>query len=254
LRRERPPEEWITTEHPDLAIIDRATWDAAQRRIRGQSRPLVRGRPMKHLLSGLLRCGDCGGPMVIVDRYRYGCSVAKERGTCTNSTKIAHDLADKAMLAGIVSELLSEQAFRAQQRAVATELKKAAPSQEQARRALAQEERERDNIMAAIRQGIFTPTTKAELVRAENAVSAASAAIAQPPPTNAMPRLRERMNRLAATLADRSRTVTELRELLRGMIGSATLRNDNGALVAEVAPCRIALVAGVGFEPTTFGL
>ena len=75
LRKERPETEWIITEHPELAIVDDATWRAAQSRMRASHKAGERhGRSPKHLLSGLLRCHTCGGPMVIVDRYRYGCA------------------------------------------------------------------------------------------------------------------------------------------------------------------------------------
>ena len=40
----------------------------------------------------------------------------------------------------------------------------------------------------------------------------------------------------------------------RDLIGEAIIRNENGALVAELAPCPINVVAGAGFEPATFGL
>ena len=105
VRRERPESEWITTDHPDLAIIDRATWEAAQRRLLGRSRDTLGkgGRPAGHLLSGLLRCPECAGPFVIVDAYRYGCATAKERGTCPCRIKVPQRDADRAMLPGSAS-------------------------------------------------------------------------------------------------------------------------------------------------------
>ena len=35
----------------------------------------------KRLLSGFLRCGECGGAMVAVNTHQYGCAARKDRGT-----------------------------------------------------------------------------------------------------------------------------------------------------------------------------
>ena len=37
------------------------------------------------------------------------------------------------------------------------------------------------------------------------------------------------------------------------MIGEAILKNDNGAPIAEFAPCHVAMVAGAGYEPYMTG-
>lgn len=57
----RPKEEWIPVKVP--AIIDRKTFELAQKLLK-ESRRRWAGRPKrKYLLSGLLRCGDCGNTM-----------------------------------------------------------------------------------------------------------------------------------------------------------------------------------------------
>jgi hypothetical protein len=248
VRQERPASEWIHADHPELAIVDAATWAATQARLRGQHRPTGKGgRPMRHLLSGLLRCGECGGPLVIVDRYRYGCAAAKDRGTCTSRVRVARKEAEVALLAGVQRELLSEERFREFQQMAARELKRRAPDRAAAQRELAKAQQVRDNVMAAIRAGILTPTTRAELMTAERAVEAAEAALRQPAPTMLLPRAREAWRGLVATLADAGRRKPEAREALRELIGEAVVRNENGALFAELAPSSIAMVAGAGF-------
>ncbi len=69
-RRDRPASEHVTREMPELAIVDRALWDRVQSRMtRVQrtgtkgGRPAGGGRP--YLVSGLLLCASCGGPMSI---------------------------------------------------------------------------------------------------------------------------------------------------------------------------------------------
>ena len=56
-----PPEQWIAIACP--AILDRATWDAAQSSI-DHTRTVRSGRPsLTYLLRGLLRCGQCGAAL-----------------------------------------------------------------------------------------------------------------------------------------------------------------------------------------------
>jgi site-specific DNA recombinase len=172
----------------------------------------------------------------------------RRRARITSSTlRVPRVPAEHAMLAGIRRELLSDAAFAAYRRAFVARVRQSQPDGARVRKALADAEQVRDNVLKAIRAGIITPSTKAELERAERAVEAAKAALAAPKPETHLPRLRERWQRLADTLADRSRTTAELREVLQGLIGTATVKKTDGALVAEIAPSsQLAMVAGAG--------
>jgi len=260
VRQERPSSEWITTEQPELAIIDAATWDAAQARLRAASPKRADptktggpGRAPRHLLSGLLRCADCGGPMVVVDRYRYGCSTHKDRGdtACRSRLRVPRELAETALLAGIRSQLLSDSAFDRYQKTLMVAMKKVDPDLSGGARRVADAEKVHANIMAALRAGIITASTKAELIAAEEGVAAAReelASIRNYQPSQIVPRMRERWRAVVAGLSDR-RDVPAVRQALRELIGeSITVRNDNGALIAEIAPSmsQINMVAGAG--------
>ena len=90
-RRSRPNPEhlWIITHVPDLQIIDQDTWDKAQAlKHRFASRQGNKRQTKKRLLSGLVKCGSCGGAMTIVNRERYSCSAKREKGTCNNPVGI----------------------------------------------------------------------------------------------------------------------------------------------------------------------
>jgi len=90
-RRSRPnPEDlWIITHVPELQIIDQDTWDKAQAlKHRFASRQGNKRQTKKRLLSGLVKCGSCGGAMTIVNRERYSCSAKREKGTCNNPVGI----------------------------------------------------------------------------------------------------------------------------------------------------------------------
>ena len=59
-RKLRPEEEWITIPVP--AIVDEATWEAAQRQLKENSLKSPRNNKRnRYLLRGLIRCPRCGG-------------------------------------------------------------------------------------------------------------------------------------------------------------------------------------------------
>lgn len=263
-RFERPKSEWVVSEHPELRIIDEDLWQAVERRFAeihartgGRKNP---GAKPKYVLSGLMVCGVCGASMVVVDRYRYGCAANKDRGpdVCSNNLRVARARAETVLLQTVREELLSEQAFRAFESEARRVLKETAPDPAAARRALQEAERIRANLIENIRQGVVSPAVRAELLKAEAAVSAAQEALSsveRTQPSQMLPRARETWKRLVANV-EKVEAVSEAREALRELLGTIKLTPENGGLVAElgVAQSEIAVVAGAGFEPATFGL
>jgi DNA invertase Pin-like site-specific DNA recombinase len=72
-RRSRlnPEHEWIITDVPALRIIDDETWDRVQKiKARYASQPGNKRQTKKRLLTGLVKCGCCGGSMTIINRER----------------------------------------------------------------------------------------------------------------------------------------------------------------------------------------
>ena len=110
---------------------------------------------------------------MIVDPKRYGCSGWLYRGAsvCTNTIKVARKIVESVLLASIQRDLFTEEGFAVFKQEVArllAERRRAqAPDNERGRRRLEQVEGEIANILTAIRQGILTPSTKAELHKAE---------------------------------------------------------------------------------------
>jgi site-specific DNA recombinase len=101
VRRERPVSEWRIVEQPELRIVDTALWERVQARLAWTaerygkwSRPGLQHRASTspHLLTGFLKCGACGASMVVVTgrgkgHHRYGCPQNYYRGACTNRLK-----------------------------------------------------------------------------------------------------------------------------------------------------------------------
>ena len=79
--RPNPEGQWIKIEAAHLRIIDDSLWEAAQTlKARYSSQRGNKRQTRKRLLSGLVKCGACGGSMTIVNRERYSCSAKRERG------------------------------------------------------------------------------------------------------------------------------------------------------------------------------
>ena len=67
--RNNDPTEWVTALAPELAIVPPELFDAVQKRKAERSHtPHRLRRKAKHLFSGLLKCGCCGGGLSVKDR------------------------------------------------------------------------------------------------------------------------------------------------------------------------------------------
>ena len=125
----RPEGDWIAVDVPGLRIVSDAVWLAAHRQLASrrasylgavQGRPFGRppsGASVKYLLSGLSRCGVCGGGFIVRSRahgrsgtrsFRYGCycNWTRGRAVCANTAEVPMATADAAVLALIEREVL----------------------------------------------------------------------------------------------------------------------------------------------------
>jgi site-specific DNA recombinase len=103
-------EQHRITEAPQLRVIDDATWNAAQAiKLKRSHLGAPQSRAPRRPLSGLLRCGSCGGGMVSIGNHkrtaRLQCGTHKESGSCTNSRKVNRDAIEAAVFAGLKDEL-----------------------------------------------------------------------------------------------------------------------------------------------------
>lgn len=120
-RVKRPESEWVTHEYPELAIVPRDLWEGVQARFTrvyatARGRPAGTGRHV-HLISGLMRCGQCGGSMTIVGRRMkagvsyatFGCTAHSSRGAaiCGNSLTLSEKKASR-MLVNALKEKLDD--------------------------------------------------------------------------------------------------------------------------------------------------
>lgn len=80
-----PPSEWTIAEVPELRIVDEHLWRRVQdRRQAGHDRRFGSAPRIPHPLTGILRCGVCGGRMTVANKRRYRCHNRHSKGTCSN--------------------------------------------------------------------------------------------------------------------------------------------------------------------------
>jgi len=128
-KEDRPEPEWITVEVPELRIVAEDLWRAAHARLdrtRAVYRRLTDGRlvgraaavtRMPYLLSTLLECGVCGGPMHATKRtgrraqprYYYVCTTHRVRGDrlCPNRLSAPMERLDAAVTEAVARDVLA---------------------------------------------------------------------------------------------------------------------------------------------------
>lgn len=81
--------------------------DAGRKRSPSDINP-ARSRRRKHLLSGLIKCAECGANYTISGRDYYRCAGVKERATCTNRVSVRVAQIESATLSVHQHQLLTE--------------------------------------------------------------------------------------------------------------------------------------------------
>lgn len=107
--------QWVTTEAAHLAIVTADLFDAVQQRKADLSHlPVPRRRKAKHLFSGLLKCGCCGGGLSVKDRdhgrLRLVCTRSREGGACVNRRHFYLDEIERRVAGGLRKRLGSRPA------------------------------------------------------------------------------------------------------------------------------------------------
>ena len=100
--------EWCVSDVPHLRIVDEHLWNsvkAKQKQILQKPEFWQRKRP-KHLFSHLLKCGDCGGGFSKISQTHYGCSTARNKGTCENRRSIKQEMLENVILDALQENLM----------------------------------------------------------------------------------------------------------------------------------------------------
>ncbi|WP_310621281.1 recombinase family protein [Flexibacterium corallicola] len=119
ISRLNPEKEWIIKEVPDLQIIPDDLWQAVKdhqdrvTKVRGakQPKPFWQSQRPKYLLSGLMRCGSCGGGYSKINKNLFGCSTSRNKGTCDNRLNIRREVIENTVLDGLRHHLMAPDLF-----------------------------------------------------------------------------------------------------------------------------------------------
>ncbi|WP_377810129.1 recombinase family protein [Azospirillum sp. A29] len=177
-------EDWKITEVPGLRIVTDEQWDRVQAVKAGFSnrRGAEHARRPKHLLSGLVRCGCCGGSYTVKSKDQLACSTYRESGTCENNRTIRVGDLQERVIAGIKSRLLSSASVALFVKVYGEERRRLEKEGQRGREDIAARlgklTRQVDNIVNAIADGVASTTMRQKLASLEEEKAAAEAELA----------------------------------------------------------------------------
>jgi hypothetical protein len=97
---------------PHLAIVKPATWKLVQLHlsVKKGTNPNVKlksGGRTVYMLSGLLRCSECGAHFVMDNATHYACGSVNDGKACTNEIRVPRDVCERVILGDITNEVLA---------------------------------------------------------------------------------------------------------------------------------------------------
>ncbi|MPZ40925.1 MAG: recombinase family protein [Rhizobiales bacterium] len=246
--RLNPREKWITTEVPELRIIDDKLWQAVKARqdeiavkyanvisaVREHHRTngLNSTHRAKSLLSGLVFCGCCGGPCSLRGQNRFACSTHITNGSCSNGRSIHRHLLEERVLAGLREKMMAPEAAAEAMRAYAEETtqlsRERRASSDADRLELTKIERSMKEIVGAIEEGGYTRMLTHRLKELEARQEVLQQRLARAPEPlpdihpNVAEMYRRKVERLAEALSH-PKDRHEAAEAIRGLIERITL-------------------------------
>lgn len=248
--RLRPQDDWVMAEQPELRIVPQELWDRVKARQgenarRLAARPSSRGRGPKYLLSGLLKCGLCGGNYIIYNSTYYGCSFHTNRGPdiCSNGKVVRRAHIEERLLHVIKEELFTPEALAYLTDRVQEEIKRLTEKiQDRSDRHTLEQElaealREREYVKDAIRRGLIGDITQEMLEEVEARVRGLQGRLAARQPleavgASALPEvIQKKLQELDKVLGH---DVDRARGLLRDLLGQIVIRPTSESLVAEL--------------------
>ena len=300
--------EWIIKEVPALRIISQELWAAAKLRqqnlekkgtgIRAKTRP-------KYLLSGLLKCGCCGGSFTKVNTQRYACANAYDKGksVCSNRKTIKREKLEETVLNALQKHLMRDELLTVFCEEYTKQINSLHAAQnavlKRQKREVEKLQKEKDALVKSLREGIPAELIKDDLIKVSAQIEERQEFLAtkekEPRPLihpsmakryqQEIVDLRESLNKESS----RGEAIEHLRALVEKIVlspkagqkelsidlygdlaGILTIADEDQKLNKETLKIKqfrrliandnksskesIELVAGAGFEPTTFGL
>ena len=198
-----------------------------------------------------MRCGACGGGFAKISLHHFGCSTARNKGTCANLLTIRRDVLEATVLDALRHRLMDPElyaVFVAEFTAEWNRLQASAGAGLGAKRSeLAEVRRRIDGLIRAIEEGLYEPSMKARmqgLERRREALEAELATATEPKP-RLHPGLAEVYRQKVATLQEAlaAEDGQEVREAIRALVEAIVLVPEDGKLAIEVRGDLAAILA-----------
>lgn len=282
--------EWIIKENPELQIVSQELWDRAKVRqstirTRIETNAGVRSERARrgtYLFSGMIRCGVCGGGFIMANTIHYGCNNARTKGTCSNKLSIRRDQLEAAVLHGLKNRLMRPDLLKEFVAEYHRELNRLRDEADAGRQAQLRELQKVDSdiraIIESVKAGFRTDAMREELESLEAQKLALKANLkVKVDPVRLHPNLatvyQDKIEQLHAALNDET-TRVEASTILRQLVEEIRLVPEGGQLRIHLTGAlaqllvlaqnkkpglretglQVTMVAGAGFEPTTFRL
>lgn len=172
--RDNPKREWIRVAVPDLRIVPDELWDAVkarQKQLTHNSPELWATNRPQYLLSGLVKCGGCGGNYCKINKNEYGCTTAKNKGAsfCDNFKRMKQadlehhvlDALQKRLMPDELVEIFADEYIKHLDHLHSHDN----AAHERSRKEKIKLEAERNNLVQAIKDGIPADIIKDDLER-----------------------------------------------------------------------------------------
>ena len=250
--RLNPKDEWIIEDIPHLRIIGQDLWEQVKKRQSVSRRRVMaenngvrseRARRPRYLLSGLLRCGVCGGGFSKISQKHYGCSTARNKGTCDNRLSIRRDVIEGSVLDGLKDHLMHPDCVKEFVTEFHKEMNRLAATQDTERDRLTRDLVKTGNdikkLIEAIKEGVPGSAIKDEMETLEDRRQELTYALEHAPAS--LPRLHpnlaqiyhDKVARLTAALNEESNRA-EAAEAIRALIEEVRLVPDDENLRIEL--------------------
>jgi site-specific DNA recombinase len=243
-------ERWVHVDVPEWQIVSTDLWKTAQRmRARHSTNRPHQARRPRHLLSGLLRCGICGGAYTMRSSDRLGCVAHREKGTCANNhTVLLKDLQSR-VLGGLKERMLAPEVFAEFVNEYRRVLKRSQTDQAEKRESISRQLTTVTNkivrVVDAIADGTASAALKTKLAelelekeRLEAAQQAINDTVQAPDIHPNLPELYKRRvtdleRALTQTESERAATSEILRSLIEGIVVYPGARRGETVIAVE---------------------
>ncbi|MEQ8694527.1 MAG: recombinase family protein [Gammaproteobacteria bacterium] len=266
---------------------------ARQGSAKRNTRPDVQGekpfwdrRRPRYLFSGLTKCGQCGGGYTKISANLFGCATARNKGTCNNRHNIRRDVLEASVLNGLKQHLMDPALFKIFAEEFIQEVNRLRIDGSVERRKQEQDlekvSAKIKRLVSAIADGIDAKSVKDELLELEAKQEDLKQLLSEPKSAEPLlhPNLAEVYRAKVADLhtsMNADDTKNKAFELIRSLVDKIVLTPKDGELSIDLhgelagilSLCsekqktasqvtsgleQVKMVAGVGFEPTTFRL